>query len=151
LVLLLALFAVIVIPLITHVFIRSFVRASFIGASVLNSVLLALLYWAEPRVLTATYFGIAEYLFMFGVFSFFFSFLIGMPLWLRRPRPVPELGSPIRCGCGYNLTANRSGICPECGTRFCRRCGNDQLGYFTICPECGNNELPPVPKDVTDD
>jgi hypothetical protein len=27
----------------------------------------------------------------------------------RRPKPG-------HCGCGYNLTGNTTGICPECGT-----------------------------------
>jgi hypothetical protein len=33
--------------------------------------------------------------------------------WTRKvPDPTP------RCPCGYNLTGNISGICPECGRRI---------------------------------
>lgn len=36
-------------------------------------------------------------------------------VWLFRARPRPT--TEPRCGaCGYNLTANESGVCPECGT-----------------------------------
>jgi hypothetical protein len=37
---------------------------------------------------------------------------IGLGL-LTRVRPLPD---PGKCGCGYDLTGNVSGRCPECGT-----------------------------------
>lgn len=45
-------------------------------------------------------------------------------------------------GCGYNLTGNTSGFCPECGraidTRFCMTCGYNLTGNASgVCPECG--------------
>ncbi len=46
-----------------------------------------------------------------------------------------------RCDCcGYNLTGNRSGRCPECGTPFihlCVKCGYDLRAAEGRCPECG--------------
>ena len=37
----------------------------------------------------------------------------GYLFWRDRRRPLPG-----HCGqCGYNLTGNTSGVCPECGTR----------------------------------
>ena len=38
-------------------------------------------------------------------------------LYAIRRRPVPG-GCTI---CGYNLTGNTSGVCPECGTRIARQ------------------------------
>ena len=38
--------------------------------------------------------------------------------------------SQVRClGCGYNLTGNTSGVCPECGTRI------DELQIPTVARE----------------
>ena len=35
--------------------------------------------------------------------------------WLmRRPEPVKPV-KPGHCRCGYDLTGNTSGVCPECG------------------------------------
>lgn len=36
-------------------------------------------------------------------------------LWRRKRGPLPG-----RCRCGYDLTGNVSGVCPECGTG-CKR------------------------------
>lgn len=57
-------------------------------------------------------------------------------------------------GCGYNLTGNTSGVCPECGrpveTRFCTVCGYNLTGNASgVCPECGQTvghvvSAPPV-------
>ncbi len=33
-------------------------------------------------------------------------------VWRFGPKPV----KPGHCGCGYDLTGNTSGVCPECGT-----------------------------------
>ena len=61
---------------------------------------------------------------------------IVFPLWLTTITlglvgTVPLVSGPIRqwrrkrngwcLECGYNLTGNRTGRCPECGTRFYRR------------------------------
>src|SRR6185503_18681661 len=46
----------------------------------------------------------------FAVFVACFCACFGM---LGRRRAVPE---PGRCVCGYDLTGNTSGVCPECGT-----------------------------------
>ena len=41
------------------------------------------------------------------------AFLVGLPIRLLRPKPR----LPDHCSkCGYNLTGNVSGLCPECGT-----------------------------------
>ena len=41
---------------------------------------------------------------------------VGVPFRLRR-RPIP----PDHCpACGYDLTGNISGVCPECGTQIAR-------------------------------
>ncbi len=40
-----------------------------------------------------------------------FALPIGLMMWLDRRRRLPD-----HCKkCGYNLTGNVSGICPECG------------------------------------
>ena len=40
--------------------------------------------------------------------------LLGLGIWLLRlPWSTPV---PGYCCCGYNLTGNHSGVCPECGT-----------------------------------
>jgi hypothetical protein len=42
------------------------------------------------------------------------AFVVGIPFLIFRNDPTPH----GRCRkCGYNLTGNMSGICPECGTR----------------------------------
>ncbi len=60
------------------------------------------------------------------VFTTRYCWYVGVPMWLpllvvavptvilwRRSRPTP----PCHCStCGYNLTGNASGVCPECGT-----------------------------------
>ncbi len=35
-------------------------------------------------------------------------------VWRFWPKPV----KPRHCGCGYDLTGNVSGVCPECGAGF---------------------------------
>jgi len=41
----------------------------------------------------------------------------GRDLGFRVDVPCPACGEPVLClGCGYNLTGNVSGICPECET-----------------------------------
>jgi len=38
-----------------------------------------------------------------------------LAFWIGRRKP--DSNTPPKCGkCGYNLTANENGICPECGT-----------------------------------
>jgi hypothetical protein len=59
---------------------------------------------------------------------------------------VERLLNPNLCGgCGYILTGNVTGICPECGhliPRFCQYCGNSVLGTETdACPSC-NQPIP---------
>ncbi|MCB9849617.1 MAG: hypothetical protein H6817_02815 [Phycisphaerales bacterium] len=44
--------------------------------------------------------------------------------------------------CGYDLTGNQSGICPECGTAigpwYCHHCGANIRGNFSpACASCG--------------
>lgn len=41
--------------------------------------------------------------------------LVGWEWWGHRHR-VPA-GAPRCAACGYNLTGNMSGVCPECGTK----------------------------------
>lgn len=56
------------------------------------------------------------------------SWLLHVPLWLLMapcglltlwlwPRPGRDAGGPRCTACGYNLTGNVSGVCPECGVR----------------------------------
>jgi hypothetical protein len=40
-------------------------------------------------------------------------------IWITRPRHPP---SDCCQTCGYNLTGNVSGVCPECGTKFTASC-----------------------------
>ena len=87
---------------------------------------------------------------------------VRVPLWM----PVVALALPTgllwwrdrrypkgHCQtCGYDLTGNTSGVCPECGAqivrpvsessgyRYCPRCGYSCRGAATDrCPECGVN------------
>ncbi len=54
---------------------------------------------------------------VWGASSMFFAIVIGVPtacLWLvDRRRPLPG-----HCPCGYDLTGNVSGVCPECGRKL---------------------------------
>jgi predicted amidophosphoribosyltransferase len=64
------------------------------------------------------------------------------------------------CGkCGYNLTGNTSGVCPECGTPIaakraaavpiipCPVCSYDLSGNTSgACPECGTKLGPSAPR-----
>ena len=45
------------------------------------------------------------------------AFLVGIPILLLWPKPKPIPHGHCR-NCGYNLTGNVSGICPECGERI---------------------------------
>ncbi len=58
-----------------------------------------------------------------------FLFLIGfgMVMWytrqdirLRLRTQLAQTGIPICIPCGYNLTGNESGVCPECGTAIAK-------------------------------
>src|SRR5262249_19522727 len=114
--------------------------------------------WIQSSLIAATSFGVLATVYsrlaypgIGGVSDFVIpiagAFLVGFPVALLVGIPfaiarmhshsaVHALSKQCQV-CGYSLIANTSGICPECGTRFCSRCGNDLLGYFTICPECG--------------
>jgi hypothetical protein len=37
-------------------------------------------------------------------------------IWLVRPHPRRVTNPSVCSACGYNLTGNTSGVCPECGT-----------------------------------
>lgn len=41
--------------------------------------------------------------------------------------------------CGYKLTVNATGVCPQCGmAKCCQRYGYNLTGnVFGVCPECG--------------
>ncbi len=57
---------------------------------------------------------LAPILLIFGT-SFVGAVLVGF--WIRTVRGA---GYPAGCckGCGYNLTGNTSGVCPECGEKI---------------------------------
>jgi hypothetical protein len=42
--------------------------------------------------------------------------LLGAALHRRRGRAIRVPDAPLCGKCGYNLTGNVSGVCPECGT-----------------------------------
>lgn len=60
-----------------------------------------------------------------------------------RDEVVDRTLDPMLCsGCGYNLTGNVSGICPECGrpvgSLFCAACRQFVTGVPQgLCPVCG--------------
>lgn len=57
----------------------------------------------------------SEVYFNLGVMASVYSALFAVFPWLFSPQPVPP-GDPMKCRtCGYNLTGNVSGLCPECG------------------------------------
>ncbi len=59
-------------------------------------------------------------------------------LWLWRSDHRPN-GGCLKCG--YNLTGNISGVCPECGCPCkCSNCGYNLTGNVSgVCPECGTS------------
>jgi hypothetical protein len=64
---------------------------------------------------------------------------IAEPLLAQVRRFVPEGATDICMQCGYDLTGNVSGRCPECGTaRQCPRCGRS-ADYIRdgVCGHCG--------------
>ncbi len=75
------------------------------------------------------------YLDMEMVLSAVFMLLLVALLWggalLRYGmiRPLKDEDYHVRCGaCGYDLTGNTSGVCPECGQRFLSsQCQSDEL------------------------
>lgn len=52
---------------------------------------------------------------VFAVSSLAFTVQLWMTL---RPLEQKPSGPPTCAGCGYNLTGNTSGTCPECGRRI---------------------------------
>jgi hypothetical protein len=81
--------------------------------------------------------------------------------WGPEPGVSSSSESEVCRKCGYDLTGNFSGLCPECGDRRkfsrtparpaapkpfpCGRCGYDLVGNVSgICPECGL----PAPKVI---
>jgi hypothetical protein len=50
--------------------------------------------------------------------AFLFRILWRTPVREAIRKQLNHLGVPICIGCGYDLTANTSGICPECGKRI---------------------------------
>ncbi|MHC4698177.1 MAG: hypothetical protein ACYTFA_15695 [Planctomycetota bacterium] len=52
-----------------------------------------------------------------GVIGFGFAFLVSIPFLLVRAGHVRKPPSGYCQKCGYNLTGNVSGVCPECGTK----------------------------------
>lgn len=69
------------------------IRALIPGSSPILSAIVA--YFIPTIVVTATAAGA----------------LLGIRVALRKPVPPPGF-----CRCGYDLTGNLSGVCPECGT-----------------------------------
>lgn len=53
-----------------------------------------------------------------------FTGMFSVATWVARRRSIPA-GSCVRCG--YNLTGNVSGVCPECGA-VVESCGGKQAG-----------------------
>lgn len=53
-----------------------------------------------------------------------FPFIFASYAWHRRTmrryfwQELAKRGKPICVRCGYNLTGNESGVCPECGTEI---------------------------------
>lgn len=79
-----------------------------------------LLYWSGVLVLLAAFLVCFWFVNPFLATIVYLSFIIavfGGPVLtcaiLDRGRYIPP---PGECQCGYNLTGNVSGICPECGT-----------------------------------
>lgn len=48
------------------------------------------------------------------------AIVTGIPFWLARRRDMRKKTGHCRF-CGYDLTGNRSGRCPECGNAFATR------------------------------
>jgi DNA-directed RNA polymerase subunit RPC12/RpoP len=61
--------------------------------------------------------GLTELLLLAGMLGLVLLAIL-IVWWVTRRPPIGRL-SAVRCRkCGYNLTGNTSGVCPECGTSF---------------------------------
>jgi hypothetical protein len=95
----------------THYLIRSFIVAVTLAGS-LTSVLLH----AMGMVSVANRVGFDAWTLTFeGVAGFTFAALIGIPFCVHRLGTARTLPADGCRQCGYNLTGNVSGVCPECG------------------------------------
>jgi hypothetical protein len=60
--------------------------------------------------------GLTELLLLAGMLGLLLAILIVW--WVTRRPPIGRL-SPVLCRkCGYNLTSNTTGVCPECGNKL---------------------------------
>ncbi len=98
----------IVVSLIVHTFIRRIMLATVVSATIATILFQVLAYlhagYLDPFFLIAVVVG--------WCWDCLIAFVIGIPFWLvRKPR---SRGHCRRCG--YDLTGNVFGVCPECGT-----------------------------------
>ena len=101
-----------IIPVITALVVHALVRDYWLAAALAAPIAAALAHVAAGLLLGQL---LPVFLITFPfayVGSWGMALAVGIPFRVRR-RPVP----PDHCqACGYNLTGNISGVCPECGT-----------------------------------
>src|SRR5688500_10199075 len=74
----------------------------------------AVLTWSRPALAAAYPWGGNVLLFVGQVVASFSGVLFGVPL-MRRRRREASMKAGLCPSCGYDLTGNVSGTCPECG------------------------------------
>ncbi len=93
-----------------HALIREYIIASILSAIVATVLLQVIVYiqlgYLDPFFLIGIICG--------GVYYFAAALIVGIPFWFYRRRDR----SGFCVECGYNLTGNISGVCPECGNRI---------------------------------
>lgn len=100
----------VVVSSICHFLITRYVIASMLAALV--SIVLFL--WVATIRLGHVDSFIAIAFVVGGIYSFGMALVVGIPFLIRRRKP--PLGHCQKCG--YDLTGNESGTCPECGTKI---------------------------------
>src|SRR5262245_48953443 len=74
-----------------------------------------------PAIVVVRYLGLSHKLglVLITLTNIILYTLIGLAIGLSRARSLSLLFPNSCAQCGYNLTGNTSGICPECGARTC--------------------------------
>ena len=103
--------AFVLIPVMIHSFARHYLVGVVISSAICGGS--CILLFASMSTLEADPFA-GDVLPFLAIYGFFASVVVGIPFWMFRPEKVFPHGT-VCLKCGYNLTGNVSGRCPECG------------------------------------